>query len=69
MEACPVDAATKKGDLTIVDKGRCIGCGICVDGCPIGAAKLRLRPDRIGQLPIPDIKELHERILRGRGLR
>ena len=69
VEACQVDAIRMEGDFPAVDKDWCIGCGVCVDRCPTGAAKLKQRPDRIDQLPTPSFGELHERILRERGLR
>jgi len=63
VEACPVDAITMEGDFPTVDEDWCIGCGVCVDKCPSEAAKLKLRPDKRGQLPISNFRKLHERIL------
>jgi ferredoxin len=31
--------------LAVVDRARCIGCGLCVSGCPSEAARLEKRPD------------------------
>jgi NAD-dependent dihydropyrimidine dehydrogenase PreA subunit len=67
VEVCPVDAIQMEGDLPMVDKDWCIGCGVCVVKCPAEAAKLKLRPDKSGQLPNSSFKELHERILRETG--
>ena len=67
VEVCPVDAIQMEGDLPMVDEDWCIGCGVCVVKCPAEAAKLKLRPDKSGQLPNSSFKELHERILRERG--
>jgi len=69
VEACPVDAIRMEGDFPTADQGWCIGCGVCVDRCSTGAARLKLRPDRTGQSPTPNFRELHERILGERGLR
>jgi NAD-dependent dihydropyrimidine dehydrogenase PreA subunit len=66
-EACPVDAITMEGGFPTVDEDWCIGCGVCVHKCPSEAAKLKLRPDKIGQSPISNFEELHERILSERG--
>ena len=66
--ACQIDAIRMDGDFPTVDKDWCIGCGVCVDKCPTGAARLKLRSDRIGHLPTPNFRELHERILMERGL-
>ena len=68
VEVCPVEAIQMEGDLPMVDEDWCIGCGVCVVKCPAEAAKLKLRPDRIGQLPNTNFKELHERILREKRL-
>lgn len=67
VEVCPVDAIQMEGDLPMVDEDWCIGCGVCVVKCPAEAAKLKLRPDKSGQLPNSSFKELHERILREKG--
>lgn len=66
-EVCPVDAIQMEDDLPMVDEDWCIGCGVCVANCPTEAAKLKLRPDKSGQLPNSSFKELHERILREKG--
>ena len=69
VELCPVDALTLEGEHPTLDEDWCIGCGVCVAKCPNGAAKLRLRPDRIDVVPPRNFKELHERILEEKGLR
>lgn len=69
LEWCPVDALKLEGDYPTVDEDWCIGCGVCVAKCPNQAAKLRLRPDRENVVPPPDFKELHEQILKEKGLR
>ncbi|MCK4786354.1 MAG: 4Fe-4S binding protein, partial [Desulfobacteraceae bacterium] len=63
VEACPVDAIQMEDNIPMVDEDWCIGCGVCVAKCPAEAAKLKLRPDKSGQLPNSSFKELHERIL------
>jgi len=67
-EICPVEAIVMEDGLPRVDEEWCIGCGVCVSRCPSGAAKLKARPDRIETGPVPDFKELHERILKEKGL-
>jgi Fe-S-cluster-containing hydrogenase components 1 len=41
MEACPVEAYTKrdKDGIVVHDQDKCIGCGNCVRSCPYGAPK------------------------------
>jgi NAD-dependent dihydropyrimidine dehydrogenase PreA subunit len=68
VEACPVDAIKTEDGFPVVDGDWCIGYGVCVTKCPTEAARLRLRPDRIGQLPNANFKDLHEGILREKGL-
>ncbi|ENN96276.1 4Fe-4S ferredoxin [Methanocaldococcus villosus KIN24-T80] len=36
-EVCPVGAIYLKENIPIVNKEKCIGCGMCVIACPIGA--------------------------------
>ncbi|AEF96914.1 4Fe-4S dicluster domain-containing protein [Methanotorris igneus] len=36
-EICPVDAIYLKENIPIVNKEKCIGCGMCAIACPIGA--------------------------------
>lgn len=67
-EVCPVDAIMMVEDFPTVDQDWCIGCGVCVTKCPAEAAKLKLRPDKVGQLPSANFNELHERILGEKGL-
>ena len=69
IEVCPVDALTLEEDFTTVDEEWCIGCGICVAKCSNGAAKLRLRADRVGHELPRDFDELCERILKEKGLK
>lgn len=36
--ACPVKAISRRSDgLVLVDRDRCVGCGICYEFCPYGA--------------------------------
>jgi tetrathionate reductase subunit B len=38
MRFCPVDAISKRSDgITVIDKDRCNGCGVCAHVCPYGA--------------------------------
>jgi len=45
-KVCPTDAITRnsKADLVIVNVGKCIGCGACVEACPFGA--IWLHPEK-----------------------
>lgn len=43
---CPVKAVTQKGSIfnskvPVVDDELCIGCGVCVKYCPMGAVKMK----------------------------
>ena len=37
LDTCPTEAITSGENAVLIDKDRCIGCGICVARCPIGA--------------------------------
>lgn len=38
---CPTDALTVESGRSVVDLGRCIGCGLCIPVCPEGAIRLK----------------------------
>ncbi len=68
VDACPVEALTMENDRPVVDTDWCIGCGVCIRRCPVEAASLRLRDDRTGRLPAERFQELHDMILKEKGL-
>jgi electron transport complex protein RnfB len=39
-ERCPMKAIEMVDDVASVNTAECIGCGLCVTGCPIGAIVL-----------------------------
>ena len=44
-ERCQVDAiATRDDGVRVARRASCIGCGLCVTGCPAEAARLRRKP-------------------------
>ena len=69
IDICPVNALTLDGDYPTIDEEWCIGCGVCIVKCLNGAAKLRLRPDRKDVVPPSNFEELHETILKEKGLK
>lgn len=44
-QRCQVGAISEQDGAFVVDTMRCIGCGLCVIGCPNDAAKLHPKPD------------------------
>jgi len=68
MEICPVDALSIEDDAIVVDEEWCIGCGVCSTVCPADAARMKIRPDNTGELPAATFRELHEIILKEKGL-
>jgi Fe-S-cluster-containing dehydrogenase component len=42
MEVCPSGALTRdtKTHAVVVDKSRCVGCGLCVTACPFGSIQV-----------------------------
>jgi len=52
IERCQMDAIFIEDDHAVVNKDRCIGCGLCVSTCPSGALTLeRKPPDAQPQIP------------------
>ncbi len=68
IEICPVVALKPVDDAVVVDVEWCIGCGVCSTVCPTDAAKMKIRPDKTGELPAATFGELHETILKEKGL-
>jgi len=42
---CQVNAISEGEDTYLVDKKRCIGCGVCLESCPYEAIALQLKPE------------------------
>jgi protein NrfC len=45
---CPADALNAdpdQGNIRVVDRDKCIGCGACVEGCPYAPSRPLLEPD------------------------
>ena len=38
---CPVNAIRSGSDHIVIDSSKCVGCGLCVSSCPVGAIFLR----------------------------
>ncbi len=69
VDICPVDAISMgDDDLPHIDTDWCIGCGVCATKCPADAIAMTLRPDRSGDLPAESFKDLHNIILKEKGL-
>ncbi len=69
-ERCQVDAIAVNDDgVRVVRRESCIGCGLCVTGCPEEAARLRRKPEDEIVAP-PATRGAWERMrLKQRGLR
>lgn len=57
-DVCPTEAilldTDEQGAMLALDRGRCIGCGLCVEGCPTGT----LAPDRSTRTAVRNREEL-----------
>ena len=50
VEVCPVDALHPDpnfGNVRIVDREKCIGCGLCFEACPFTPSRAFLAPDGV----------------------
>ena len=68
VDRCQVGAISMKDGLAVVDLSCCIGCGLCVTGCPYMAAYLNKRPDAQMVNPPADFAAWEAERLRSRGL-
>ena len=68
-EICPVRTVELKDDFPLTDEEWCIGCGVCSTVCPSDAAKMKLRPDKTGEIQANNFRELQEKILEEKGLK
>jgi ferredoxin len=68
LERCQVKAITSQDGVSVVERGRCIGCGLCVTGCPNDAASLVRKPEAEIVHPPKDFAEWEHQRLHNRGL-
>ncbi len=40
MAVCPKEAIYRENDRVLIDRQKCVGCGMCVSACPFGAMRL-----------------------------
>ncbi|MCD4741173.1 MAG: 4Fe-4S dicluster domain-containing protein [Desulfobacteraceae bacterium] len=40
LAVCPQNAIYKETDSVLIDRLKCVGCGMCVSACPFGTMKL-----------------------------
>lgn len=64
MDACPKDAISVKDDLhAVIDKSKCINCGLCAKACSYGAIIDRKRPCekacKVGAISMAETGEAH----------
>ena len=64
-ERCPMKAIEIKNDIAVINVKECIGCGLCVTGCPTGAIELTERK-QIPSVPAT-IKEMGAKVLQEKG--
>lgn len=61
---CQMEAISSPDGTAVVERARCIGCGLCLSTCPSGA--LRLEPVDQPNIPPDNTKELYLTLLRDR---
>jgi len=42
-------------EMAVVDQGKCMGCGVCEDVCPIGAISLERDPSKGEPLDLAEL--------------
>jgi len=45
MQLCPTKAITRESGVVSLTEEKCIGCGICEQGCPYGVITMKARKD------------------------
>jgi ferredoxin len=54
---CPFKAITMdEGNKAVINETKCMGCGVCVDVCPIGAISLRREPSKGDPLDVDELQ-------------
>jgi Pyruvate/2-oxoacid:ferredoxin oxidoreductase delta subunit len=67
-ERCQVNAINSADGVSVVERARCIGCGLCVSGCPNDAARLLRKPEAEIVHPPQTFAEWEHQRLHNRGL-
>jgi ferredoxin len=67
-ERCQVHAISEGEGFSVVDRQRCIGCGLCVSGCPNEVARLVRKPEAEMIHPPADFSAWEHERLHNRGL-
>jgi electron transport complex protein RnfB len=67
-ERCQVSAITEGDGVSVVERAKCIGCGLCVTGCSSEAATLIRKPDAEMIHPPKDFAAWEHERLYHRGL-
>ncbi len=57
-KTCNFNAITidQKAQKAVIDAGKCMGCGVCVDVCPARAIQLRREPSKGAPLDLDELK-------------
>jgi ferredoxin len=42
-------------EMAVIDQGKCMGCGVCEDVCPIGAISLERDPSKGEPLDLAEL--------------
>lgn len=61
-----MDAISDEGGQVIINRARCIGCGLCVSGCPSDAVRLEKLPDAEIVYPPQDFDAWEEMRMKNR---
>ncbi|MEE9443770.1 MAG: 4Fe-4S binding protein [candidate division Zixibacteria bacterium] len=68
QERCQIGAIETREDISFVIREKCIGCGLCVTGCPEDAARLEPKPEEEIVHPPENFPAWEKMRLQSRGL-
>lgn len=67
MDRCQVKALELRDDIAVLDRERCIGCGVCIITCPNEALRLERKGAEEVSIPAKDFTDMMIKIGQEKG--